>query len=159
MKHMLRALQTNMKTGYHRTIGRSRNYDRGQFWSNHTVSLKVLTFLYVFYLFLRKKTFFKILQSDWTANEKRWRHHSIKNESISCDILVPVLIPDTCDAREFDEFVLGKFPEVPPYVLFPGQALPARKSWIEHDRNLSKLSVESYPLLSNDSWRTNIECL
>ena len=41
---------------------------------------------------------------------------------------MPVLIPDTCDAREFDEFVLGKFPEVPPYELLVGQALPARKS-------------------------------
>ena len=58
---MLRALQTNMTTGYHRTIGRSRNYDRGQFRSDGTESLQVLTFLYVFYLlnFLRKKTFLR----------------------------------------------------------------------------------------------------
>ena len=84
------------------------------------------TYVSVCLLFVKlpeNENFIKILDSDWLMEGDQ-----LDLRIRSCDILVPVLIPDTCDAREFDELVRGRFPEVPPCKLFVGQALPARKS-------------------------------
>ena len=87
------------------------------------------TYVSVCLLFVKlpeNENFIPILDSDWLRVVMEGDQSVLRIRS--CDILVPVLIPDTCDAREFDELVRGRFPEVPPCKLFVGQALPARKS-------------------------------